>query len=600
MPDDAPPSTPDPALPADPATEDGAARPDPAAPAALAARLAPVLRAWRRGRGPLGRWLAAVVVAGVVVLPLAVERGIEHARITDRVGTLPVEIGLAHNGYTTLDTGLLGQVYWPRTGPGGFGAVLRSTGPPLAGGTLASYVSPAFVRANTQVLDDPERLAATYGRELRDEVVAEAARLTLLGGVLGGTVLSVGWSLLRTRPRRRATAVAVVAGCLVGSSAAAVLEFRAWTGSQQVGRSFALPGGLGLSFSSPQTREIAEQVQPFIEKNTDRIQEAAARYLDAARTSIQRQLGARGAELAPREGETVIVAEADPQGSRVGTEVRTALYAALVDALPEGAVALRTIAGDLTSNGTVAEADFVDAEAQVLPDVPTVAAKGDHDTDVTVQQLLDADVAVPDTAFADVDTSDDLPALPVVAARDPAFKALFGGLVTNESGVSEEETGAALRQVVDDADPGAVAVVLHQPRAVTGYLGVPIDQVQRAGSPLTAAVDDGIPDLPPGIVTYGHLHDAAGPWVVWNTDTDEITWTVITQLGTAGGVEENPTFNRFSTPFSAPLKPVSTMLQYVDVATGLQTGYVPITLGLGGGVRIGDRVDLGLPLPAAP
>ena len=53
----------------------------------------------------------------------------------------------------------------------------------------------------------------------------------------------------------------------------------------------------------------------------------------------------------------------------------------------------------------------------------------------------------------------------------------------------------------------------------------------------------------------GHYHDPDGPWVVWNTDGDLVTWTVVSQLGTSGGVEENPTFNRFSTPFSTPLKP---------------------------------------------
>ena len=88
--------------------------------------------------------------------------------------------------------------------------------------------------------------------------------------------------------------------------------------------------------------------------------------------------------------------------------------------------------------------------------------------------------------------------------------------------------------------------------------------------------------------------------MVWNTDGDEVTWTVVSQLGTAGGVEENPTFNRFSTPFSTPLKALDVQLQYLNRESGLQTGYLPIRFAVDGTATVGRRVDVGLPggLPA--
>ena len=67
------------------------------------------------------------------------------------------------------------------------------------------------------------------------------------------------------------------------------------------------------------------------------------------------------------------------------------------------------------------------------------------------------------------------------------------------------------------------------------------------------------------------------------------------QLGTSGGVEESPTFNRFSTPFSVPLKTLSVQLQYIDSETGMQTGYAPIDVAIDGTVTIGQRTNLGLP-----
>lgn len=540
------------------------------------------------------QWLGWVVLGAVVSLPLAAERAVEHASIEDRLGTLPVQVRLAHNGHTTLDTGILGQLYWHRTGAAGFGAVLRSTGPPMAGGTLASYVSPKFVRANASFLEDPDRLVATYGAELRRQLVSSTIRYSLVGGLLIGTALFVGSTALGRRSRRfrwlAGTGAVVVATMATTGLAAA--EFANWEGSQAVADTYPLPSRPELSFSSPQTREIAEQVRPFIEKNTRRIEERNDQYVAAVADSAREQLRLHGSALRPRSGEDVVLAEADPQGSQVGTAARRALYAALAERLGRDAesIVLRTIAGDVTSNGTVAESDFVHREAEVAPGIPVVAAKGDHDTDVTVDQLLDAGVAVPDTEIVEAG------GLRVASARDPAFKALFGGLVVNETGISEAEVGAKLREVVDDRDDdGPVYVVLHQPRAVDGYLDGELETVRRTEGSLTRPVDDGVPDLPPGMVTYGHLHDPAGPWVVWNTDGDEITWTVVSQLGTSGGVEENPTFNRFSTPFSVPLKAVSVQLQFVSRESGLQTGYLPITIATDGTVTVGDRVDVGLP-----
>lgn len=535
------------------------------------------------------RWLLCVVVAGVISAPWAMERAVEQASFEDRLGTLPVRVELAHNGWTTLDTGLLGQLRWRHTGTLGFGAELRSTGPPVAEGTLASYVSPSFVQANTRYLEDPEALAQVYGSELTDQVVSRTVQGIVVGGVVGGTGLTLGWFLLGGR-RRRTRLLAAVGVLALGTAASittAALEFRSWEGNQPVAKGYPLPSRPDIAFSSPQAREIAVQVQPFIEKNAARIRERTARYEAAATASLERQLRLRSATVTPRDGEVVVLAEADPQGSLVGTRVRRGLYAALDERLPEGAVVLRTVAGDITSNGTIAERAFVTGEASVSGDLPVVMAKGDHDTEITVQQLLEEGVAVPDTEVVDAG------GLRVASARDPAFKALFGGLVVNESGVTEQESGSALRAEVDDED-GPTYVVVHQPRAVEGYLGLDLDEVKAVGTSLTEPVDDGVPDLPPGVVTFGHLHDPAGPWVLWNTDGDEVTWTVVTQLGTAGGVEETPTFNRFSTPFSVPLKNVDVQLQYLDLDTGLQTGLVPISIAPDGTATIGDRVDVGL------
>jgi hypothetical protein len=554
------------------------------------------MKSWARavGRGAV-TYVGFGLVAALICIPIAAERAVESVGFEDRLGTLPVHISLAHNGMSTLDTGILGQLYWDRTGAAGFGALVRATGPPEAGGSLASYVSPDFVQTNVQFVNDPGEVARVYGREFESELSRSFWWYELWIAILGGALLTAVFrarspipSGITGRLRRIVVGVIVV---LVATGLSAVVAgqlFTSWDGNNEIETAYPMPGVERLRFSSPEALEVARQIQPFIEKNTNRIRERTARYEAAAIASLQAELPEHVDALAPRAGERIVIAEADPQGSLVGTQVRTELYPLLQDQLGEDAFAIRTVSGDVTSNGTVAEDGFVEDEASASPDIPLVAVKGDHDTNVTVEQFDEYDILNPEFEAADVEE------LRVVAGNDPAFKALFGGLVVNESGITETQLGENLREEVDPDDP--VIVLLHQPRSVAGFVGVDtVGDLDDAIGRETVPWDDGIPDLPPGVINYGHLHDPAPPRVIWNTDGEEVTWTVVNQLGTSGGVEENPTFNRFSTPFSAPLKTLSVQLQYLHLDTGLQTGYASIDIATDGTVTITDRIDLGLP-----
>ena len=542
-------------------------------------------------------FVLCVFAAAVVASPVVTERAIEGVRFRDQVGTFPVEVGLCHDGRSTLDTGILGKVFWDQSGALGFGAYARATGPPEAGGTLASYVDPSFFPANVEFIRDPDKVVAAYSAEMRASLRGRILREELAVGLLGGTVLFlvVPRRRLRGAPRGRAALCGVlVVGVALGLSAlAARTMYRDWDCSKTTGPTYAAIGMGNPTFSSPQMSEIVSQVRPFIDKNTRRLDADAAGYEEKASVTFAAAIQQRAAALAPRDGETIVLAEADPQGSYVGVHVRTTMYENLVGLLGPDAISLRTIAGDVTSNGTVAESDYIKAEAKVGAGIPVAAVGGDHDSEKTWKQMKDVGFAVPDL------TSMDVGGLRVTGANDREHKTLFGGQITNPSGVSEEELGQRLR---DKAGDTAGIVVVHQPTALAAYLGLdslsalkdaPKDD--QAASPLTTPYDDGIPDLPPGIVDVGHLPVADGPWVVWNTDGAAVTWTVVDQLGTAGGVENAPTFSRFSTPVSAPLKPVMVRLQYVNVETGLQTGYVTVECGLDATCTVSDRVDVGLP-----
>jgi len=571
----------------------------PAAPASrsrarAALRWLPVPQLPRPHRERLLTFIACVFVAALVAAPVAVERAVEGVRFRDNLGTFPVEVGLCHDGRSTLDTGILGKVYWDQTGAFGFGAYARATGPPEAGGTLASYVDPEFIDANVSFLRHPDTVVAAYSAEMRRRLRHSIARDELLAALIGGVVLYLLVPRRQMRGVRRSHAVVasvlVVDAALGLSAFGAVKMFDDWDCSHPQGDVYAARGMANPTFSSPQMSEIVAQVQPFIRKNTTRIDAAADRYETTAQTTLRAEITRRATTLGPRAGETIVLGEADTQGSFVGVDVRRSMYADLVSALGKDAISLRTIAGDVTSNGTVAESSYVKAESKVAPDVPVAAAGGDHDSETTWKQMTSAGFTVPDLTTLKVG------GLEVSGANDREHKTLFGGSVINPTGVSEEQLGQRLRKKVGDHTS---IVVVHQPRAALAYLGLDsmsaLTGLTQTPAQLTTPYDDGIPDLPPGIVDYGHLHQAEGPWVVWNTDGDQVTWTVVDQLGTAGGVENQPTFSRFSTPFSAPLKPIMVRLQYVEKDTGLQTGYATVLCDLDGRCTISDRVDVGLP-----
>ena len=538
------------------------------------------------------RWLGASVAAALVALPVVVEQAVEDVAIEESLGTLPVEVSLCHQDRSTLETGVLGDLHYDRASAFGFGIRARVTEPPVAGGTLASYVDPRFVRANLQFIDDPDATAASYADAFSSEIREKVGSVTVVLGLAGGLVVVV---LLHLGPsaavdrRRRTVLAALLGGSLLASCGAAAVLFARWPCNTEADPGYAYAPVPGLSFSSPQTLEVARQIRPFLERNTARIEEQTREYLAATASSTARALAGRTAALRPRDGEVVVLAEADPQGSYVGTRVRTRLLDQLVGALGEEAVVMRTVSGDVTSNGTVAESDFVEAEAAVGGDLPVAAVAGDHDSEATAEQMVEHGMVVPDLTTAEVG------GLEVSVANDVEHKALFGALVDNTSDLTEEELGARLREEVDAEEAGIV--LLHQPDAVAGYLGVDdLDVVRDSRASLTVPTEDGVPDVPPGTVNIGHLHDLDGPWVLWNTDGEETTWTVVDQLGTSGGVENRPTFNRFSTPVSLPLKDLSVRLQYVDTGTGLQTGFATVVCGTDGTCQVSGRTDVGLPI----
>lgn len=392
-----------------------------------------------------------------------------------------------------LGHGVLGKVFWEQTGAFGLGACARATGPPAAGGSLATYVDPEFIRANVALINDPNTVVEAYTAKFRAESLNAIGRYLLVGTVLGGALIYVllPWARMRIAPLASELVIGsvllVVATCT--STLVAMRLFDQWSGDQEVNTYYAMPGNDRLGFDNPQALEVARQVKPFVEKNLERIREVADRYEVTAAATFATELAGKLTQVTPGEGEIVVLGEADPQGSLVGGRVREALYEQLVAAIGADSVALRVIAGDVTSNGTVAESTYVEAEAGIAPGIPIAAVGGDHDSEQTWQQMADNGIQVPD--FGTVDVA----GLKVSGANDREHKTLFGGLVLNDEGIGERELGEKLRDAVGDESQ---IVLLHQPVAAAGYLGLEdLTSLRGLSDDSRVPYEDGVPDVPP-------------------------------------------------------------------------------------------------------
>ena len=365
------------------------------------------------------------------------------------------------------------------TAPGSPGSARASArpGPRRPAGSLASYVSPRFIEANAQFVSDPERRRAGVRRRAARPAVA--ALLADRAGRLPDRRRGASGSLPRrhihcARSRRAGRRVAVgrwwSSPVLVTSALVAVQLFQSWEGDDG-GRpaSYPMSDIDDLSFSNPEALEIAEQVQPFIVKNTDRIQAKADAYEAATDASLRRGAPANTpTRWRPATASGSCSPRPTPRAARSAPGCGTEMYPLLEEYLGEDAFAMRTISGDISSNGTVAEQGFVQDEAAASPEIPAGRGQGRprhrHHRRPARGQRRDC---------AGLRGSPRSTDFSVVAANDPAFKTLFGGMVVNDTGITETELGAdaAREDDEDDADDPLI-VLFHQPRSAAGYIGI--------------------------------------------------------------------------------------------------------------------------------
>jgi hypothetical protein len=552
----------------------------------------------RRTLRLLGRLLVCILAAGLVAVPLAVQRGLADTEVHDVVGVVPATFTLSGSSTSQLRLGLLGNLYSPASrGPLGIVATVDGPPPTTSVNTgIASYFSKHMLEVYAGLFHDPQRAIAGYEAKLRGALVAQILTAEVRYAVAGGVLVLVAWLLLNPVAKRRLLArrvlscVVVLGVALTVSVGIAALRFSGWAGRDVVPSSATpLPSLIGTiadgtRTDSPVLRLAIEGAIPKLEKLIDRQSNLTAEFVSTATASLRSE---RALLSGPRTGEVAVMMQSDMHCSTAMIRLQRHTVSMLDAKFGAGAVSLLAISGDLTTNGTAAEGGCIEDEARIGGDAPVAAVTGNHESEVSADQMAGAGMTVLDGKTKEVG------GVKVLGAGDPQRTEMFGATrLRGEK--TEQSVGADIYRAARGDRPDLV--LLHEGYAVESFIGSGVADMTTfldgRGS-TTDAWDDGIRDLPAGAVFYGHWHRIIEPRVVWNSDG---TWTLVMELNTSGGAIASPTLNHFSTPWSPPQQTASFPVVFLNADSGLVTGYQIYTFGTDGKVTVEPRVEVGSPI----
>jgi hypothetical protein len=496
--------------------------------------------------------LLMTLAAALAAAPLAAAWGIGHARVEDYFGPHRAEFASNYSGELQIDLGPIGNAYLPSPiTPIGVAITVRGVGSPAE--SVGSLFSEETLAAYTGLYTDPEGVAQGIVERLRQRAVVEGLKAeAVLLLIFVGFRLRHQW-LVESMARRLTTWRALV----VYASALVLVVGSALAPHPRPGLRIPVAVADGnmhfdrLTVDSVVLADVLDRGIKGIILLAERQQRAVDTYVAAATLSLADQLDTIPA---PGEGEMMLLGLSDLHCNGATTELITRL--ALVT---EPALVLSS--GDDTVNGTAAERGCVTREAAIAGAVPFAVATGNHDSDLTEQQMASDGMIVLDGSPVEV------AGVTVLGDDDPEYNIPFSVERTRDRAETEEELG---QRMVDVAQGRRTDVIMvHQP---------------AASSVIMAASDP-----PARLVLWGHFHSESGPTVVRHGDG---SWTVGMRQSTAGGVRQ-PTFTSFSTTFSPPLISADVYFYFRDTATGLITGVQPVRFRPDAQVVIEDRIPTG-------
>jgi predicted phosphodiesterase len=499
----------------------------------------------------VGKALLLTLLVALAAAPLAAVWGISHAHVEDYLGPHRASFASNFRGEIELNLGPIGNAYLDSpVRPLGLAITVGGVG--SAAEHLSSFFSEQTLVAYTSLYTEPEEAISGIAERLAQDAVRESlnAEAVLLLGIAIWRLrrqLLPPWMVSRITGRRVVAIYVTVVALVIGS----VLVPEKPTDPRYPVAVADSGRFSSLTVDSVLLADLLDRGIAGIKLLSSRQERAIKDYVDSSAASLSQQLDK---VPKPAAGETMILGFSDLHCNLAMTDL-----IARIARLTKPALVLSS--GDDTVNGTAAERGCIRREAAIPDGVPFIVATGNHDSNVTEDQMRSVGMTVLDGQV--VKAAD----LSVLGDDDPEHNIPFSVDRTNDRPETEEEMAQRLVNLARNRHTDVLLV--HQPAAAR--------VIMDARNP------------PAGLVLWGHYHAPSGPQVISHEDG---SWTVGMQEGTAGGVRQ-PTFTSFSTPFSPPLISADVYFYFRDDATGLITAVQPVHVRPDAKVVIDDRIATG-------
>lgn len=571
------------------------------------------LATWQKiALGGIGCALAGAGAA----LPLAATHTITESVVHDDAGPIPTDISLAP-GHSEIDFGIAGKLYNQDLTAHGLGMDVKITGPPSLLSTIASGKSPQVNTTVKQYADfygNPRQVKTGYqdalNRELRSNFWSRELELGLPLMAGFGIVALASYKKLETRQARVIT-YGAIGSALLATYGLGALNYHDWHDRDRLvetAPAYSLSNFAGTKLAktyadNPLLAAIINNGKRIYDQEVQRETTANQEFIETAEANIDSQLD--NISL-PASGETMFLATSDIHENNDMIAVMRYFVQQLNEKAGRRVIAFVSDNGD-NAYGEATAKDAIAAESKIGDGAPFYSINGNHDTDITIQQKKAAGIHVIQGKVAKAPSG-----ITILGDNDPMLtkvNALFGlggNVSRGDDDESEVTAGEKLAKLAESEQPTILSMhESHEAAPIVGIEDSPSSTILKqrydkwfaTTTDTTGQTPDEVPDLPAALVDWGHWHRAWTPqhrlWRVVNNSNG--SWTLVIELGTAGGAEGTGRLTSFSTPWTPPINLAAMNLITINDNSKLVTKLQELTTSPRGEFTVGQAIAIGSP-----
>lgn len=486
------------------------------------------------------RSLAGTAAAAIAFAPAAVGFGVANGQYTDSLGSVgEVDYHTNFDGMT-LDTGMLGDVHLPSSGPLGIGVRAELHNAPINDprATFQEFLtSPAVTEQIMLLRDRPELYMKNVEQQLRNDVLEKIAlsEAAWIAACLGAVALRCKNIIIIDGKGKK-----LVSSVMVGAMASTATMAMAGLQHHQAENAPRVPitalAGTPFAELTTNNQILADTIVPVIKRTIDQQTASNDAFVAEINTKVDALLPTA---LAHDNTEQLVMTMGDIHCNFPMTEVLQHM-GDLVE--PDVAIDL----GDSTTSGLTFEESCVAAQRKIAKILVYIG--GNHDSSTTESQMNRYGAIILKGKMVVVD------GLSILGDKDPEYTPYFS-TVTDLKAYLKNEKKLGKRLLLKALIDRPTILAVHEPEA--------IDWALNDSSQIDAK-----------LVLTAHHHTQAPMKFIKNSDG---TITDYQNVGTAGGVAPGEGL-QMSTPFSTPQTDAVVNFFLIDRVTKQPTKQIVLTI----------------------